>query len=79
MVSHGETEPGSRDCLGQQDPGRDVEDDKQPVDATMTSNGSGIGHAASQQTRKKRITTRLRRNSSKLLSLLRGRRGSLNG
>lgn len=74
MASREEAKASPKDSLEQQDLDRHMEDVKQPVDAAMTLDGSGIGHAASQQTRKERITARLRRNSSKLLSLLRGRR-----
>ena len=79
MASQGETEMGPKHSLEQQEPERHIEDDQQPVNVKMISNEPGIGYDASQQTRKERITTRLRRNSSKLLSLLRGRRGSSNG
>ena len=70
---------GPKHSLEQQEPERHIEDDQQPVIVKMISNEPGVGYDASQQTRKERITTRLRRNSSKLLSLLRGRRGSSNG
>ena len=79
MASREGTEAIPRDSLVQQDQNTHMEDEKQPVDIAKALDGSGIGHAAWQQTRKKRITARLRRNSSKLLSLLRGRRDLLNG
>lgn len=70
---------GSRSPFGLWAPSKAVEGSEQPVGASTTSNGSAVDSIALRQAQKDRISTRLRRNSSRLLTLFRGRRESSNG
>lgn len=56
-----------------------LENNEQPVGTSTASNGSAFDIAALQQARKDRISSRLRRNSSRFLTLIRVRRDSSNG
>lgn len=78
-TSQGGIGTSPRRSLGTRIVNEDAGNHRQPFDASTTSHGSCIDDTASQQTRKDRISNRLRQNSLKLLNLLRGLRNSSNG
>ena len=56
-----------------------VEGSEQSMGASTASNSSAVDSIALRQARKDKISSQLRRNSSRLLTLFRGRRESSNG
>lgn len=70
---------GSRGPFGLWAPAKAVEGSEQPMGASTASNSSAVDSIALGQARKDKIGSQLRRNSSRLLTLFRGRRESSNG
>lgn len=70
---------GSRGPFGLWTSTKVVEGSEQPIGTSMASNSSAVDSIALRQARKDKISSRLRRNSSRLLTLFRGRRESSNG
>lgn len=70
---------GSRGPFGLWAPAKAVEGSEQPMGTSTASNPSAVDSIALRQARKDKISSQLRRNSSRLLTLFRGRRESSNG